>query len=88
MEQQKQFLNKLKLNLLQQQADDLVQYFWVGVLFFIALIEGQNILTGWESPEDTNTRSTGKDNLKGAQLKEDYINGRIWCARFSLLIAY
>jgi hypothetical protein len=52
-----------------------VQYFWVIVLFVIALVEGQNILTGWESPEDTKARSTGKDNLKGAQLKEDYING-------------
>lgn len=58
-----------------QQADDLVSYFWVGVLFFIALVEGQNILTGWESPEETASRSAGKDNLKGAQLKEDYING-------------
>ena len=58
-----------------QQADELVSYFWVGVLFFIALVEGQNILTGWETPEETASRSAGKDNLKGAQLKEDYING-------------
>ena len=58
-----------------QQADDLFSYFWVGVLFFIALVEGNNILTGWESPADTAARSSGKDNLKGAQLKEDYING-------------
>ena len=58
-----------------QQADDLYSYFWVGVLFFIALVEGNNILTGWESPADTASRSAGKDNLKGAQLKEDYING-------------
>jgi light-harvesting complex I chlorophyll a/b binding protein 1 len=53
-----------------QQADDLVPYFWVAVLFVTALIEGQNILTGWESAEDTNKRATGV-----AQLKENYING-------------
>jgi light-harvesting complex I chlorophyll a/b binding protein 1 len=53
-----------------QQADEIVPFFWVGVLFLIALIEGQNILTGWESAEDTNKRATGV-----AQLKEDYING-------------
>lgn len=53
-----------------QQADDLVSYFWVGVLFFIALIEGQNILTGWESAAETNAKKTGVANLK-----EDYVNG-------------
>jgi hypothetical protein len=30
-----------------QQADDLVPYFWVAVLFVTALVEGQNILTGF-----------------------------------------
>lgn len=58
-----------------QQADDLVSFFWVGVLFFIALVEGQNILSGWESPSETASRGVGKDNLKGAQLKDSYING-------------
>jgi light-harvesting complex I chlorophyll a/b binding protein 1 len=53
-----------------QQADDLVSYFWVGVLFFIALIEGQNILNGWESKSETNNRKSVV-----AELKEDYING-------------
>ena len=54
-----------------QMADDQFSYFWVGVLFFIALIEGQNILTGWENPQETNSRRP-----QGiAQLKEDYING-------------
>jgi light-harvesting complex I chlorophyll a/b binding protein 1 len=53
-----------------QQADDLVSFFWVGVLFVIALIEGQNILTGWESPTETNKRATGV-----AELKADYVNG-------------
>ena len=32
-----------------QQADDLVSFFWVGVIFLIALVEGNNILNGWES---------------------------------------
>ena len=47
-----------------QQADELVSYFWVGVLFFIALIEGQNILTGWESPKETKNRAGGIAYLK------------------------
>jgi hypothetical protein len=37
-----------------QQADDLLSYFWVIVLFGVALVEGQNILTGWESPSEKN----------------------------------
>ena len=53
-----------------QQADDLVSFFWVGVLFLIALVEGQNILSGWESVSETNNRKSGV-----AELKEDYING-------------
>lgn len=53
-----------------QQADDLVSYFWVGVLFIIALVEGQNILTGWESPAETNARKSGV-----AELRADYVNG-------------
>jgi light-harvesting complex I chlorophyll a/b binding protein 1 len=53
-----------------QQADDLVPFFWVGVLFFIALIEGQNILTGWESAKETNAKKTGV-----AELRADYVNG-------------
>ena len=53
-----------------QQADELVPFFWVGVLFFIALIEGQGILNGWESPSQTNARGGGF-----AELKPDYING-------------
>lgn len=53
-----------------QQADELVSYFWVGVLFFIALIEGQNIIVGWETPQETNRGTSGV-----AMLKADYING-------------
>jgi hypothetical protein len=53
-----------------QQADDDISYFWVGVLFVIALVEGQNILSGWESPQQTADRKGGV-----AELKEDYING-------------
>ena len=30
-----------------QQADELLSYFWVIVLFGVALVEGQNILSGW-----------------------------------------
>lgn len=51
-----------------QQADDLVPFFWTGVLFVTALIEGQNILDGWEPASDT----VGK---RVANLKDDYING-------------
>jgi hypothetical protein len=51
-----------------QQADELVSYFWVGVLFAVALVEGQNILTGWESPKEI-----GKSGVAG--LKADYVNG-------------
>lgn len=53
-----------------QQADDLVSYFWVAVLFGIALVEGQNILSGWESPAETKNRASGLANLK-----DDYVNG-------------
>ena len=54
-----------------QQADDLNSYFWVIILFGIALIEGQNILTGWESPTETK----GRKPQGIAQLKDNYING-------------
>ena len=53
-----------------QQADNLNSYFWVAVLFVIALVEGQNILTGWESSSETSDRKSIV-----AQLKEDYVNG-------------
>ena len=53
-----------------QQADDLVSFFWVGVLFTIALIEGQNIITGWESIDQTQSRGGAI-----AVLKESYVNG-------------
>jgi hypothetical protein len=53
-----------------QQADDIVPFFWVGVLFVIALIEGQNILVGWESPDETAKRANGV-----AELRESYVNG-------------
>lgn len=53
-----------------QQADNLNSYFWVAVLFGIALIEGQNILTGWESSSETADRKSVV-----AELKEDYVNG-------------
>ncbi len=53
-----------------QQADNIIPFFWVGVLFLIALIEGQNILVGWESPDKTFSRSTGVANLRA-----DYVNG-------------
>mmetsp|Transcript_23340 Transcript_23340/g.38893 ORF Transcript_23340/g.38893 Transcript_23340/m.38893 type:complete len:210 (-) Transcript_23340:115-744(-) len=61
-----------------QQADDLVRYFWVGVLFFIALIEGQNILSGWESPAEASGKGV-------ADLKEDYINGDLGFDPLSLM---
>ena len=53
-----------------QQADTLLPFFWVAVLFTIALVEGQNILVGWESPDRTFSRSTGVANLR-----DDYVNG-------------
>jgi light-harvesting complex I chlorophyll a/b binding protein 1 len=53
-----------------QQVDNVNDYFWVAILFGIALIEGQNILTGWESSAETGSRGSIV-----AELKEDYING-------------
>eukprot|EP01038_Epipyxis_sp_PR26KG_P012782 gene12782-17138_t len=53
-----------------QQADDLVSFFWVGVLFAIALVEGKGISNGWESPAETSARGGAI-----AQLKDDYVNG-------------
>lgn len=50
-----------------QQADDLLSYFWVLVLFGVGLVEGQNILTGWETPAGETI----------ATLKEDYVNGDV-----------
>lgn len=49
-----------------QQADALVPYFWVAVLGAVGMVEGQNILLGWESQQD----ASGV-----ADLKEDYVNG-------------
>ena len=53
-----------------QQADDIVSYFWVAVLFGIALVEGQNIYTAWESLGETTERKRFF-----AQLREEYVNG-------------
>jgi hypothetical protein len=57
-----------------QQADDLISYFWVIVLFAIALVEGQNILNGWESPDEAMSNKSGSE-LRGASLKDSYVNG-------------
>jgi hypothetical protein len=54
-----------------QQADDDVPYFWVAVLFGVALVEGQNIISGWESTKETQSRGAGAV----AELRADYING-------------
>lgn len=54
-----------------QQADEIVPFFWELVLFSIALVEGQNIVNGWESVKETKAR--GPAAIAG--LKEDYING-------------
>mmetsp|Transcript_40944 Transcript_40944/g.92322 ORF Transcript_40944/g.92322 Transcript_40944/m.92322 type:complete len:208 (+) Transcript_40944:74-697(+) len=51
-----------------QQADAAVPYFWVGVLFFIALIEGQTILTAWDSVKEASGKAV-------SDLKADYIPG-------------
>ena len=48
-----------------QQADDLLRYFWVVVLFGVGLVEGQTIIVGWDKP--------GNDGI--SNLKEDYVNG-------------
>jgi hypothetical protein len=53
-----------------QQADDILPYFWVIVMFGIALVEGQTILTAWEAPEDTKARGATVANLK-----DSYVNG-------------
>lgn len=49
-----------------QQADDLVPYFWVAVLGSVGMVEGQNILLGWEQEQD----ASGVANLK-----DEYVNG-------------
>ena len=48
--------------------ESITDLFWEGILFAVALVEGQNILRGWESPEE----SAGKYE---AMLKENYVNG-------------
>ena len=48
-----------------QQADELLSYFWVLVLFGVGLVEGQNIIAGWETQPGAST----------ATLKDDYVNG-------------
>lgn len=53
-----------------QQADNLLPWFWEAVLFSVALIEGRNILVGWDSVSDTVRRPFGI-----AELREDYVNG-------------
>jgi hypothetical protein len=53
-----------------QQADDIFNEFWVLVLFGVALVEGQNIISGWETTQDTQKR-----NSAVAELKDDYVNG-------------
>mmetsp|Transcript_11275 Transcript_11275/g.11308 ORF Transcript_11275/g.11308 Transcript_11275/m.11308 type:complete len:211 (-) Transcript_11275:85-717(-) len=51
-----------------QEADDILSTFWVGVLFLIGLIEGQTIITGWESPSEASGKAV-------ADLKADYTPG-------------
>ena len=48
-----------------QQADELLPYFWVLVMWGVALFEGQNIIKGWETLPGSNV----------ATLKDDYLNG-------------
>jgi hypothetical protein len=50
-----------------QKADEILSFFWEIVLFAIALVEGKNILIGWESPGES------LDWIGG--LKANYING-------------
>ena len=47
-----------------QQADAIIPQFWELVVFIIALIEGQTIITGWESATDSANRKSGVANLK------------------------
>jgi len=56
-----------------QQADGVFPAFWALVLFPIALLEGQSILRGWESPRETKARKDFK--VDTATLKDEYING-------------
>lgn len=49
-----------------QQVTNLFPNFWMFVLFGIGLVEGQNILVGWDKIRDMNGI---------AQLKPEYING-------------
>ena len=52
-----------------QQAGEILPNFWLLVLFAVALIEGQIILTGWEKP--------GESKGIVAELREDYTPGDI-----------
>mmetsp|Transcript_9072 Transcript_9072/g.23720 ORF Transcript_9072/g.23720 Transcript_9072/m.23720 type:complete len:207 (-) Transcript_9072:144-764(-) len=50
-----------------QQADNLYQSFWCFVLMFVGMVEGRNILIGWETLPGASV----------ATLKEDYVNGDV-----------
>lgn len=51
-----------------QQADEIFTHFWEVVLFGIAVVEGQNIISGWESIKEASGKTV-------SDLKEDYVNG-------------
>ena len=42
-----------------QQADSIVPLFWVGVLWFIALIEGRTIISAYQSAKETFSTTSG-----------------------------
>jgi len=54
-----------------QMADAQIPFFWAFVLFNVALIEGQTIPKGWESPSETSTRGGTFAGLKDSYTPGD-----------------
>lgn len=55
-----------------QQADAIFPLFWVGVLWFIAMVEGQTIISAWQPLEETL-----KEPLGVAKLRKDHQPGNL-----------
>lgn len=55
-----------------QQADAIFPLFWVGVLWSIAMIEGQTIITAWQPLEETL-----KEPMGFAKLQKDHQPGNL-----------
>ena len=54
-----------------QQADAIYPLFWLGVLWFIAMIEGQTIIDAWQPLEETMKEPLGLAKLKAGHQPGD-----------------